>query len=205
MTPLSAGGGTVDPGIDLVLVSTDGGTTWTGARAPGDREWIKDTLDTERLPRWVEPLAWDSAGALFSLWSNLDGLWVARSTDRGRSWRTWNLLRSAQVLYYPYLIARGDGELAATWFAGFGDDLEARAAIITLRGVDSVPHVLRSPPFSPEVWGLSSRQEDPTQRNTAGEYLAITFLPAGRIGVVSPIQNERAGRFGFSWWVFQER
>lgn len=39
------------------------------SRAPGDREWTKG-FDAP-VPRWVEPLAWGSNGALYSLWTNL--------------------------------------------------------------------------------------------------------------------------------------
>jgi hypothetical protein len=37
------------------------------------------------------------------------------------------------------------------------------------------------------------------------QYVAVTFLNAGGPAVVSPIQNERAKRFGFSWWKIAAR
>jgi hypothetical protein len=37
-------------------------------------------------------------------------------------------------------------------------------------------------------------------RSAAGEYLPVAFLRDGSLAVVSPIQNERAGRYGFTWW-----
>jgi hypothetical protein len=44
-------------------------------------------------------------GALYSLWTNLKGLWMARSRDRGESWKMWQVLGSDEVLYFPYLVA----------------------------------------------------------------------------------------------------
>jgi hypothetical protein len=41
--------------------------------------------------------------------------------------------------------------------------------------------------------------------DTAGEYLAVSFLRAGGLVVVSPIQNGREWRFGFSLWRVEER
>jgi hypothetical protein len=42
--------------------------------------------------------------------------------------------------------------------------------------------------------------EDPLIRDTDGEYLAVTFLRNGDLVVVSPIENKRTKRFGFSLW-----
>jgi hypothetical protein len=101
-------------------------------------------------------------------------------------------------MFYPYLVARGNGELAASWFSGGGDSLRAQVAHIDLR--DTVPALAVSPPIAAEVWGWSARKEDPTLRDTGGEYLALLFLRDGSLGLVAPIQDERQNRFGFSWW-----
>ena len=66
--PTSAAGMKIDEGIDLIAVSIDGGMTWQKRAAPGTREW---NLLPFPVPRWVEPLAWDEKGALYSFWTNL--------------------------------------------------------------------------------------------------------------------------------------
>ncbi len=71
-------------------------------------------LAPEPFPRWVEPLAWDSTGALYSLWTNIKGIWPTRSLDSGATWKTWRVAEIDDLSYYPYLTARGQGLLAAT-------------------------------------------------------------------------------------------
>jgi hypothetical protein len=196
VVPPSASGKKSDSAADLLVVSIDGGKTWRTRAAPGHREWAPEAPGT--LPRWVEPLAWNARGALFSLWTERNGLWLARSLDAGATWRTWHLIESRALMFYPYVVARGNGELAASWFSGGGDSLRAQVAHIALR--DTVPALAVSPPIAAEVWGWSARKEDPTLRDTGGEYLALLFLRDGSLGLVAPIQDERQNRFGFSWW-----
>lgn len=57
-----------------------------------------------------------------------------------------------------------------------------------------VPQVSFAPPFPIEVEARAADALD-----TGGEYLAAVFLPDGSIGVVFPIQNYSASRFGFGW------
>ncbi len=198
VTPRSASGNKFDKGVDLVAVSSDAGTTWQKYAAPGDREW-SPINDADTLPRWVEPLAWDVRGALYSVWTNRTGLWLARSMDRGGTWKNWRVAESRDVLYYPYLVARGPGELAATWFSGRSEVLQAHVARVDVSGGDAPPRIIESPPFRPDSWRAGVRPQDPPIRDTAGEYLAVTFLRTGGLAVVSPIQNKREQRFGFSF------
>ncbi|MEO7962530.1 MAG: sialidase family protein, partial [Gemmatimonadaceae bacterium] len=73
--PPSAANNQYHAGVDLVAVSTDRGSSWTHNRGPGEMQFplMWDTTVTPRRfalpaqPHWVEPLAWDSTGALFSL------------------------------------------------------------------------------------------------------------------------------------------
>jgi hypothetical protein len=205
VTPLSASGNRFDTGVDIVAVSTDGGATWQKHAAPGQRDWspLVDTSVTpprwveSAQPRWVEPLAWDAQGDLYSLWANQKGLWLGRSADRGATWTNWRVVTSDAVLYYPYLIARGQGRLAATWFSGRGETLQAHVARLD---AGESPRIVESRPFQIESWTAGDRPEDPPVRDSAGEYLAAAFLSDGGFAVVSPIQNEKAKRFGFSWW-----
>jgi len=201
VTPASAAGARYDEGVDLIAVSTDGGVTWQIEPAPGYREWNPDWFP---VPRWVEPLAWDSRGALYSFWTNLKGVWLARSVDQGATWTTWRLAESPEVAYYPYLVARGEGELAATWFSGWTGTLQAHVARIDVDEGEAPPRMVESEPFKPDSWQQGSRPEDPPVRNTAGEYLAVTFLRSGGLVVVSPIENWHGKRFGFSLWKVEE-
>lgn len=205
VTPLSASGNRFDEGIDLVAISSDGGATWQKRAAPGQREWspLKDTeavpprwVEPE-LPRWVEPLAWDADGALYSLWTNRDGLWLARSRDQGVNWTSWHMDKGTDVLYFPYLIARGHGELAGTWFSGVGEKLQAHVGVFEV-GDGDTPRMIQSRPVRVNAWRKDVR-------DTAGEYLGLTFLRAGGLAMVSPVQNQQAGQFGFSWWRIEVR
>ena len=197
VSPASASGNKFDAGIDRIALSTDGGKTWKTRNAPGKREW---SANLEAFPpRWVEPLAWDAAGRLYSFWTNLEGLWLARSANRGRSWKIWKLAASAQPAYFPYLVARGKGELACTWFSGPLATFQAHAGFIHDRGGNIAPSFIQSAPFQPDTWDWEHERD----RDTAGEYLGITFLESGGFAVVSAIQNKKEKRYGFTWMRFE--
>jgi hypothetical protein len=202
VTPTSAAGPKYDEGVDLVAVSTDGGMTWRKETAPGYREWNPDSFP---LPRWVEPLAWDAGGGLYSFWTNLKRIWLARSVDQGATWTTWQLRECPEVAYFPYLVARGRGELAATWFSSWTGTWQAHVARIDVGEGKTPPSFVESAPFKPtSLKGNHRWPEDPQTPDTAGEYLAISFLRNGGLVVVSPIQNWREKRFGFSLWKVKE-
>jgi hypothetical protein len=200
ITPVSASGNVHHEGVDLVAVSSDGGVSWTKHPAPGQRAWTFPYPEgDDPMPRWVEPLAWDAAGTLYYLWTNPAGLWLAGSTNRGASWTTWQLAAGGELRYFPYLIARRAGELAATWFTGRGDAIQVHVATIDILQRDFPPRIAEAAPFSPDTWELGQNPEEPRRRDTAGEYVPIAFLRDGRLALVTTIQDDRQKRFGFAW------
>jgi len=105
------------------------------------------------------------------------------------------------VAHYPFLAARGRGELAATWFVDTGDPLSWRAARLTARGDGA---------GTPDAWDvrltsvtpLESWRAEPREADEGGEYLPVRFLRDGSVAVVTPIQHHAAERLGFPWWAF---
>jgi hypothetical protein len=196
ISPAYAGGLKFAPGVDQIAVSTDGGETWRNRPAPGERQWSENLRTFP--PRWVEPLAWDASGALYSFWTNAEGLWLARSVNRGEAWTTWNLAKSEEPAYFPYIVARGRGELAVSWFSGRDASLRLHVGKIDATSPDK-PRLLEPEPLQLDSWSRGN----PPQRNPAGEYVGITFLRYGGIGVATPIFNPTEKRFGFTWWRFE--
>jgi hypothetical protein len=153
----------------------------------------------------VEPLAWDAAGALYYLWSHVDGLWVARSRDRGANWTTWRLADGRETRYFPYMVARGKGELAATWFTSRGPDIAVHVARIDVQSGGQAPRMIEAS-FAPNSWSIGAPKAGaPRNRDTAGEYVPVTFLRDGRVGVVTTIQDVQKMRAGFEWRAVRAR
>jgi hypothetical protein len=211
IAPLSWGGYRFDAGVDLVAVSADAGRTWSKRDAPGARDWVADaerTPDTPEVPRWAEPLAWDSAGALYHLWSAGATLHVARSRDRGESWTIHEVTRSLDPMFYPYMVAGGRGILAAVWFAGRmegyyhagANELALRAGRFEFPSEgDASPRVFLSEPFLSQTW---NRAATPPARTVGGDYVPVVLLSDGSVGAVTPIQDAAADRWGFTFWRF---
>ena len=201
VTPMSASGGQYDTDVDLLAVSTDGGSTWTRNAAPGTRDWGDDGQGT--VPRWVEPIAWDSDGHLYHLWSEGREIWLGKSSDNGNTWSTWQIAQDDRLAFFPYLVARGSGELAATWFST-ADRMSVRVAVIEFGevGADAEPHVVLSEPIRFDSW---EEYEGEWRRDTAGEYVPVAYLRDGDLGLVTPLQDARTDRFGFTWWRIELR
>ena len=207
ITPLSASGNKYDAGLDLIAVSTDGGGSWQKYPAPGERDWSPD-FESDATPRWVEPLAWDAAGNLYSLWTDKKGVRLARSGDRGASWKSSTIAETAAPAFFPYLVARREGELAATWFTASTNemkDLQWFAARIDGAADDARRRVLVSPPQTLDSRRPRQDRGGALFNDPAGEYLPIAFLRDGSLGVVTPIQNVPDQRRGFTWWRFEAR
>lgn len=204
LVPLSASGNRIDRETDLLASSKDGGATWSKHAVPGRRAWGFPIFQPGDLPRWVEPIAFDSAGVLHMLWSEGRTLWHGASRDGGASWRSDSLLASPQELYFPYLIARGDGELVASWVEGRGDSLRARVAHLTA-GADGRTVVHLAQPLVPRSWTMPSDSGPPSVRDAGGEYFATSWLRNGGIAMVTPVQDAAHATFGFSFWRLARR
>ncbi len=199
ISPIAASANRFAEGVDLVAISTDSGSTWKKSAAPGNRVWDRTFSNPKLIPRWVEPLAWDEAGALFHLWSEGTEVRLARSVNQGSSWTVWTVSEEAGPAYFPYLVAGGAGNLAATWFSGSGDDLAAhlvRIEVPVTAGEELV--VRRSAPIQIDAW--AEVKTGAPQRTPAGEYIPVLFLADGRLAVATPIQDAVRNRWGFSWW-----
>jgi hypothetical protein len=123
---------------------------------------------------------------------------LARSRDFGKTWRQSLVVETKDATaFFPYLIARGNGELAATWFAakmpGWGS-LRLHVARFHVSD-DGNPQNVHTVAFAIDV--VSTQKEPPT----AGEYIPLAFLRNGRLAVATPIQDRVAKRIGFSYWV----
>ncbi len=219
ITPASASYNRLDAGVDFVAISTDGGTTWKRHAPPARPRWapLAGETTSRTIPRWVEPMAWDATGRLYELWTDSTGVWLSRSADDGSTWTSWRVATSSahRPAFYPYLVARGRGELAATWFSENLDALQSapdsaelrwHVALISAADTGPGPTVIASQPLTLEahvpfvVHGDTVSGPDP-----GGEYLAVTFLRGGGFGVVTPIENAAAHRLGFSFWRFAVR
>jgi hypothetical protein len=199
ITPHSASGFKEHPDADFIAVSVDAGKTWQRHPAPGRRTWTPmKQLASGGLPRWVEPVAWDAAGALYSLWTDPARIHLARSADRGMTWRQWVIGETTPAApFFPYLVAGKAGELAATWFTAQlpgNKNLRTHVARITVNG-NARPEVAAAPPFTFEAVNASGNPQ------TAGEYVPVTFLEDGTLAIVTALQNVTANRLGFSWWI----
>lgn len=161
-----------------------------------DGEGVSYSVSRDAGETWVEPVAWDAEGTLYHLWSEGTDLWLGRSVDRGGTWESWIVVTGEVPLYFPYLTARGQGELAATWFSGFGDDLLAHVALIAASG-EGQPSVQAADPFQIDAWVMDG---DSPSRDSGGEYIPVRFLSDGDLGVVTPIQNPLENRRGFTWY-----
>lgn len=198
ISPVSASANVQHKGVDLVAISVDGGRTWMKHAAPGTREWTFPFKEDDPMPRWVEPMAWDAAGRLYLLWTDPAGLHLARTKDRAASWTAWKLAEGGDIRYFPYLVARGNGELGASWYSSL-DRREAHIARIHVHDGNESPMLTEAPSFQPDAWAWDQKPGETPKRDTAGEYVPIAFLRDGRLAVITTIQNPQQKRFGFAF------
>ena len=138
----------------------------------------------------------DADGALYSLWTEPKGVRLARSSDLGKTWQEWLVVETKEMTaFFPYLIGRRTGELAATWFTAQMPGFTAlRAHVARLQASNgSDPPAVRTASFAIDA-------TTGTAPTPAGEYVPALFLRDGRLTVVTPVQNRTAKRLGFSFW-----
>lgn len=190
-----------DEGTDLIALSTDDGATWHKFPAAGGARPAGCFNHPRETPRWVDPVAFDRSGALYSLWTDSTGVWLSRAKDEMNAWTTWRVFTresGAPTPYFPFLASRATGELAATWVLATRDTLHWQAAHIVVRRADGDPVVRVTATMALESW----RGNGP---EAGGEYLATAFLNDGSLAVVIPIQNDANKRLGFGWRRFAVR
>lgn len=187
--PASGSGYTYYEGRDGVAVSTDRGATWSFRPVPGQREYgggLHESRDP--LPRWADPVAFDTAGTLYTAWGENATLFLARSRDLGSTWDLAEVARGEGGAAYPHL--RGGpspGVLAVSWFELFSDHLVAHVALV--KGADTAAPRVRAGGFVPD-----------TQGDTGGEYFQVAFLADGRLGFATPVQpGPSEGPAGFEF------
>ena len=132
----------------------------------------------------------------------LKGIWLARSADRGATWKTYKIADPDALSYYSDLAVWSPGELAATWFSGAGDSLHWHACVIRFVPEAGQPTVLMSAPIQTDSWTKSDEPDHVLVRSSAGEYLQPLFLKDGTLAIVSPVQDPKANRRGFTFWRF---
>jgi hypothetical protein len=196
--PGARSGFVCDSTTDLVALSTDDGASWRKVKAPAAGRPM-GCLGGKDIERWVDPLAFDRAGDLYTLWTDSSGVALGRINRDGNTWTTWRVMSHAAgepFAFFPYLAARGNGELAATWVIKATDTLHWRAASIVVPRDGGALSARVSTPFVLEAF----RGKNP---DAGGEYLATAFLRDGSIAVVTPIQNGAKQRLGFAWRRFR--
>jgi hypothetical protein len=205
ITPFSKSGFVFNRDVDLIAISEDEGSTWRKSPPPSHLKWVNwDEVDKDpnSIERWVEPLAWDESGNLYHLWTDTSGVYLARSTDRGGTWRTRRIARIGSRPHYPYLTAGRNGDLAATWWTGTDSDLRAHVARITIQNERT--RIAISPPLLIPAWKRQQAGDTARHRDSAGEYFAAMVLKNGDVGVVTSVQDIPAKRTGFTWWRLRE-
>lgn len=192
VSPMSASGFQMDEGVDFIRLSMDQGESWKNVYLPGNRDWNEDFSG---IPRWVEPLAFDTNGNLYAMWSEGKEMKLAKSLDNGDNWAEFTISQGQDTTYFPYMVASEQG-LLCTWLSGFSENIRHHAAVVNVE--EDRIKVQSIDPQKLDIWSRFAMGE--YERYTGGEYFPIIPLSNGNIGMVTTIQNSKAGRLGFSWW-----
>ncbi len=192
IAPLSASGYQIDEGVDLIKLSNDNGKTWKDVKFPEELVW---SPDMSGLPRWTEPIGFDSEGNLYALWSTGNELKLAITKNEGKSWSKESIFKSEQMMYFPYMEI-SDDFLMITWLSGNGKSLRHNAGVISLSNQNW--NLLTIPPQKLDIRARFANSENGL--STGGEYFPIIKLANGNFGMATTIQNQTSNRLGFSFW-----
>ena len=175
----------IDPTADGVVVSTDGGATWTVREIPGERAYGDPFGNDRDQPRWADPVGFDGDGTLYTAWCEGDAVQLAWSRDLGASWDVLTVARTeGRTAFFPYLRAGAAGALALTWFTE--GDGGVRAHIARVEGADTATPL------------IDAREHDmPREARLAGEYFQAAFLAEGPIVAATPIDTGEDTTSGF--------
>ena len=200
ISPISASANKYEAEVDLIASSRDNGRSWAKYSPPASLSWDPALSDPQTVSRWVEPLAWGEGHRLWHLWSEGQVVRLGWSDDYGESWQSEDVAHEEGVAFFPYMVAGATDQLAATWFVNDGEKLSARVALFEIAAAgESKLAVSSSDLFTISAW---SENTDTLVQTPAGEYIPVIFLPDGNLALVSPIQDARRDRWGFTWWVF---
>lgn len=98
---------------------------------------------------------------------------------------------------------RSPGELAATWFSGAGESLRFHTCLIQFGRGEGRPRVIVASAMEADIFRKTDEPDHVIVRGTGGEYLQPIFLTDGTLAVVSPIQDVKRNRYGFTFWNFE--
>ena len=198
--PFSASANRYDAGVDAIALSLDHGLNWMRRPVPEGIEWHPEFAAPGTLVRWVEPLAWTADGRLHYAWSSGDSMHYSHSADEGRNWTTELIAEGQGMAFFPYMVSNGENRLAVSWFVSDGAELFARLAVVDLDKPIGEGRISIAEPLEVQSWIEDLENKVQT---TAGEYLAMAFLPDGDIALVAPIQDIHRDRWGFSFRRFR--
>jgi DNA gyrase inhibitor GyrI len=119
---------------------------------------------------------------------------LGKSSDLGAGWESWEIATDKDMVFFPFMAASGAKELSATWFSAEGG-MGVRVARIGVAA--DKPEVMLSELLRFDSW---SQTEDGLRRDTNGEYAPLLRLKSGQFAVVTPLQDPREDRLGFSFW-----
>lgn len=202
--PVSGSGHVEHEGVDLIALSRDGGDSWSKYAIPGDIRWDADFERPGSVPRWVDPLAWGRVNTLYHLWSEGQQVWLGQldDTNTNERWDKRVIAVEKGTAFFPFLSTNVGEKLVATWFVRDGEQLLLRVALINLSddGESDNHQIALADLVVPQTWVDTIEAREP---DSAGEYAPVLILIDGSIGVVTPIQDAHANRYGFTWRRFE--
>lgn len=166
-------------------------------------------------------VAVDRAGNLYVVTSNLDGVFLSSSKDRGKTWSPLQQVSGAETnsAVFPYVVAGDAGRVGVTWLASTTDDPNDDAATWTTKyayNLDTLrkskwtvtqasDHVVHAGPICLE--GLNCDIKDGFGLNgnsrALAEVVQAGITKDGRVLISYPDTSDQAHAAGWAWVVEQ--